>query len=350
MNLNIHRSKRLLLLIVVLGFFLHHSWALDNTPMVYSLPKTDFLVEVQTEKTTEKPGVFYKYSERYLGKSEVITKEKSTFKLKSITVKTRTSPDTRRTYNFLPYKNSEAVKLCVNNQGIICGVNLDMPLRKVVSENKSDNTVKSENSSTYENLLPLGEEFMMAGSEAKLAEGAAKQIYRLRERKLNLITGDVEHLPADGSTLKAMLTEMEKMEQSLTELFVGKSTTEINTQTLVVSPVAAMNNQLLFRLSALTGIVSTDDLSGTPYYISFIIGTMPTISSEVKQKADKDGLYYVIPAPTQLIISDGVKQLYSSQFLIPQLGKTIPISEQWYKRPQSKIELDEETGRLIKIE
>ncbi|HEY5591586.1 MAG TPA: DUF4831 family protein, partial [Paludibacter sp.] len=34
--------------------------------VVYALPKTELCIEVQTEKVTQKPGMFYRYSERYL--------------------------------------------------------------------------------------------------------------------------------------------------------------------------------------------------------------------------------------------------------------------------------------------
>ena len=44
----------------------------------------------------------------------------------------------------------------------------------------------------------FSEELLMAGSTAKQAEVAAKQIYRIRESRMNILTGDADNLPPDG--------------------------------------------------------------------------------------------------------------------------------------------------------
>src|SRR5664280_2595948 len=74
----------------------------DGEPaLVYALPKTEFLIEVQTEKVTQKPGMFYRYSERYLATNKIITTEKTTYSLKRISVKTLAVADPIRTYKFV---------------------------------------------------------------------------------------------------------------------------------------------------------------------------------------------------------------------------------------------------------
>ena len=70
--------------------------------LVYSLPKTELCIEIVTEKVTENPGVFYRYSERYLATDKVITEEKTSYKLKNISVKPRAIADPKRTYSFEP--------------------------------------------------------------------------------------------------------------------------------------------------------------------------------------------------------------------------------------------------------
>ena len=48
----------------------------------------------------------------------------------------------------------------------------------------------------------FSEELLMAGSTAKQAEVAAKQIYRVRESRLNILTGEADNLPPDGEAMK----------------------------------------------------------------------------------------------------------------------------------------------------
>jgi len=316
-----------------------------ESALVYSLPKTVFCIEVQTEKTTQKPGKFYRYSERYLATNKVITEEKSTYKLKNIVVKTRAVADPNRTYSIVPNGNLQTSRLSVNAQGILCGINT--PAEPETTPAKVCDAPKAE-TLNQDALLPLGEEYMMAGSEAKLAEGAAKQIYRIRESRMGLLTADVDKLPADGESLKSMLEGMNKLEKKLTELFIGQTNTEIETQTLYLTPTASVNNEVLFRLSALKGLVASDDLSGVPYYISVTPAEKATAGP--KSKSENGALYTVLPVSTQLSIGDGVSTIYSNQFFVPQFGKTISLPESLFKQAHLKVRVDQQTGRLLGIE
>lgn len=314
--------------------------------LVYSLPKTVFCVEIETEKISQKPGKFYRYSERYLATNKVITEEKTIYKIKNISVKTKAVADPGRTYFVTPSGNLQTSRLSVNADGLLRGVNLTPePQTSFV---KSIDTPKNENS-VLDALLPLGEEYMMAGSEAKLAEGAAKQIYRIRESRMGLLTADVEKMPADGESLKAMLEGMNKLEKKLTELFVGETTTETQTKMLYLTPTTMINNDVLFRFSALKGVVAADDLSGVPYYIS-LVPVEKVLTSGSKSKSESGALYTVIPLATQFTLGDGVNTIFSNQFLVSQFGKTVSLPESLFKQANIKVRVDVQTGRLLGVE
>lgn len=315
--------------------------------LVYSLPKTELCIEIVTEKVTEKPGIFYRYSERYLAINKVITEEKTSYKLKSISIKPRTVADPKRTYSFVPAKKTNQSHLLVDEKGILCGLNISLP-----KEEKKEINIRRTNpeAASSSDLLPLGEEYMMAGSEAKLAEGAAKQIYRIRESRLGILTADVEHLPQDGSSFKTVLDGLNKMENQLTELFVGKVTSEINTTTICFTPESSVSKEVLFRLSAFNGVVSKDDLSGKPFYISVSPATIPTAGADPKGKKEIAALYYALPASTIINISDGVSTLYNEVLDVPQLGKVIPLSDDFVEQPNIKLRFDTKTGRLLSVE
>ena len=66
----------------------------------------------------------------------------------------------------------------------------------------------------------------MAGSTARQAEVAAKQIYRIRESRLNILTGDADNLPPDGEAMKLVIQQLEEQEKALTNLFTGILTKE----------------------------------------------------------------------------------------------------------------------------
>jgi hypothetical protein len=313
--------------------------------LVYALPKTEFLIEVQTEKVTQKPGMFYRYSERYLATNKIVTDEKTTYRIKDIVVRTRPVADPSRFFAVKPTKNSALNNLTVTTDGLLCGINVTPPSK---SNKRQQSSIRNEDT-PVQTLLPLGEEYMMAGSEAKLAEGAAKQIYRIRESRLGLLTADVEKLPADGASFKTMLEGLNKMEQNLTELFVGKITTEVQTQILSFIPDVSVNKQVLFRLSALRGLVASDDLSGAPVFVS-ITPTNAAASVGVKDKGDKTGIYTVLPVSCQLLIEDGAKNIFSAEYAVPQFGQIIPFPEALLSQPKLKVHIDSQTGRLLGTE
>jgi hypothetical protein len=318
-----------------------------ESTLVYALPKTELCITVETEKTTQKPGQFYRYSGRYLATNKVITEEKTSYRLKSIQVTPRAIPDANRTYSYIPAGKSPVSHLSLTSKGILCGINVPTETEAITPE-AATLPVKANNQP--EALLPLGEEYMMAGSEAKLAEGAAKQIYRIRESRLGLLTADIDKLPADGDSFKSMLTGMNTVERELTELFVGKTTTETQIQTLYLTPESEVANSVLFRISALKGLVNADDLSGTPYYISIKPTEIKKTGANQKPKIEKDGIYYILPSPTLITIGDGINTVLSEQLSIPQFGITIPLSENILKQPTVKVQIDAQTGRLLRIE
>lgn len=317
-----------------------------QSTLVYALPKTELCIEIETERTTLKPGMFYQYSERYLATNKIITEEKTTYSIKRISLQTRALPDSSRTYNF-PLSKSHPIHISVNSQGILCGVNIT-PTTEITKESYT-NCIKSDCKQKAA-LLTLGEETMMAGSEAKLAEGAAKQIYHLRESRINLLTAELEHLPSDGSSFNAMLEGLNNKERELTELFIGKSTTDTQKQYLYLTPKTALNNQVLFRLSAQRGVVAADDLSGTPFYISVKPVSIASIAADPKAKKQELGLYTILPANTRITINDGNTSYFSEQFQIPQFGKTVPIDQDFLEQKDLKFRVDQQTGRLLGIE
>lgn len=325
----------------------HLSLSEREPAIVYSLPKTQFCIEVETEKVTRKPGMFYRYSERYLATNKVIKEENKNYRLKNIQIKTIAIPDASRTYSFNPTNIFQTSRLSVNSQGILCGVNV---VCEPEVESTSEINIPKKDSSGPAALLPLGEEYMMAGSEAKLAEGTAKQIYRIRESRLSLLTADIDKLPADGESFKLMLEGLNKKECELTELFVGKTTTETEIQKLYLTPTTSSTGQVLFRLSALKGIVTSDDLSGIPYYINIIPSVSKVSTTEQKLNSEKSDLFYILPVQTQVTITDGINTIYSNQFFIPQFGKTLSLPESLFKQTHIKVRIDSQTGRLLSIE
>ncbi len=319
----------------------------ENVPLfVYSLPQTQLCIDVKIEKVTQQPGEFYKYSERFLATKEVITEEKTTYVLKDIQIKTKTIADPNRTYSIKVGKKTPIKNICVNEKGILYGINIPKDGIPREAEQAAPDKAPAPEQANTSKVLPLTEEYMIASSVAKMAEGAAKQIYRIRESRINLLTGDVDQLPADGESFKTMLDGMNQMEKELTELFTGKTIVESQTHTIYLTPSKKVNDEVLFRISSMKGLVAANDLSGNPYYISIVPKTIPMQPQTEKGTAGID-LYSILPTTAQVTISDGKSDFLSEEIIAPQFGRIIPIPEVLFQK-NAEILIDNTTGRLLK--
>lgn len=320
-----------------------------TTPLVYSLPKTELCFDVEMIKTTQLPGIFYLYSQRYLSTDQVILEEKVNFKIKNIQLTTRTLPDEKRRFVVAVQGSSALNKIQVDESGILTGINI--PFQKNVPANNKE--IKKEiilKNTSGNGLLPLTQEYMLAGSTAKLAEGAAKQIYLIRESRLNLLTGETEQMPQDGDALKAMLEGLNQQEKELTELFTGSVTTEITHFQLTYAPEKSDDEEVLFRISTKRGLVDKDDLGGEPYYIYVNAEKLKLADPDPKAKVEVTGIYTVLPALTTVKVGNGIDVMLNKKLFIPQLGILIPIPEKVFKSSQIKAGVDRNTGRLLGFE
>lgn len=317
----------------------------EGSPVfVYALPKTLLCFDVEVEKITQTPGQFYQYSQRYLATTDVITEQKVSYRLKSINMHTKVIADPTRTFQ-MDMKTAVNYPI-VNNQGILCGVNVPLPEHKIVEKK----IIKSETSQPIAStLLPLGEEFMMAGSTAKLAEGAAKQIYRIRESRMMLLGGDMEAQPSDGKALNTMLEGLDRTEAELTSLFTGKTNIETKIHTITFIPDSVITNKVLFRLSAQRGLVDAGDLGGAPFYISIFADSIKLQARDPKSKPEQTSIFAVLPAKIKVKITDGSKIYLENELEVPQFGVVIPLSEKIFKLRNIKIQIDPNTGRLLSI-
>jgi len=312
--------------------------------LIYSLPKTELNIQICSERVTETPGDFYQYSERFLATSEVITAKKTSYRLKGITITPRVKPDENRTYKIIPDKKSLTRKITVNDAGILCGINV--PPVEITEHIQSYSS--EEPKSPEKKLLPLEEEYMMAGSVAKMAEGVAKQIYGIREGRVDLLAGEADSMPKDGESMKIMLEQMDQHEQELTQLFTGKTTVEPLINTLTYTPDKEKKAEVAFRFSSFNGLSSKEDLSGAPYYITVKYTPIETVPAGKKKKGEP--VYSVIPAKARIIIEDSSKVIFNEEMDIPQLGVLVPIPLDSMDKKAGKAMVSPETGRLLSVQ
>jgi hypothetical protein len=327
--------------------------------VTYFLPKTDLIVTAEISKIITQAGQYSKYASKYLGINDPIQENQTYYMLNKLTVSTKATPDENKSYLIVFKAKTTAPFVYLTEEGLICSINAEYedtalaPLSRL--EKKADATPKVDIHSV------LTEEYFQVGSVGKMAEVIARQIYRLRESRTDLLTGETENVPKDGVAMKLVLEQIELQEKALVEEFTGSKTVEKQTYEMVVSPMDEINKQILFRFSKRMGVVKPDDLSGVPVYMNLKKLKNPEPQSELtdpkesakiaKAKANRQGLIYNLPAKAFVEIVFDTKMLYSGEHLIAQFGETERLLPEIFedKKAPVKVYFYPETGSLKQV-
>ena len=318
----------------------------------YSLPKTMAEVRIEATQHTHQKGPYYLYAEKYLGVSDVITMDESFYEMTDVSISPVGIVNPEETY-LVKFSPDNPPSFYLTEDGRLLSINTepDLPLIDLVTGQKTSGT----------NEMPaytaLTEEQLAAGSTAKMAEMAAKQIYRIRESRINLVTGDVDQLPADGESFKIIMDQLNEQEKALTEMFIGTKQTKEIVEKLTIDPMEWTDKAILFRFSHYFGVVDTDDLSGTAYYLKANIteDLRPTseeqIEKNLKRRKKNKGVAYVIPGRMTLDVTSANKLVYRMETAIAQLGEIMQMPKETFnnKKEAAKAIFVPETGAILEL-
>ncbi|MDR1343971.1 MAG: DUF4831 family protein [Tannerellaceae bacterium] len=324
----------------------------NNYGITYSLPKTSIIIQAEVIKISAQAGPYYQYAEKYLGVKNAVEEDKTFYQLGKITLTGKGIPDADNTYIVEFKSGTTAPYAYLTEDGLLCSINAEYEtvrestsarLAPVVAESKDD--------------VPLFfEELMMAGSVAKQAEVAAKQIYRIRESRLNMLTGEADNLPPDGEAMKVIIQELDRQEKALTTLFTGSSSKETDYYDVTLVPYEDLEREVLFRFSDRLGIVDADDLSGAPVYIRLKTITSPLTTAEnLKDSGKKEkpmkGVIYNVPGKANIEIQMNRKPLYRGEILVAQFGYHENLAPSMFedRKKPVKVYLYPETGAIKQI-
>lgn len=312
--------------------------------IAYSLPKTVFVIEIEAVKTIKLVGPYYRFSERYLGTKDVITENNTTWAVKAVKIREKAIPDPAHRYLIKPDMASAASFVTLTPQGLLYGINVPLQASKKMVHPQHATVAPDL---TFSGAV-LNEEALQANSVAKMAELSAKQIYRLRDSRMNLLTGDNDKLP-DGKALELMLAGIDKSEKELTALFLGKTVEASAFLTYEVMPEKEMKSEVLFRLSNLGGVVSRDDLSGQPFYIN--VKDLSDRSFVARERSSQNGLYYRIPGQAEISIVDPQGNVISHKNVeVAQFGVLQSLPASIFNKSALKVRFNPETGSLLSVD
>lgn len=326
-----------------------YSPGVSTDGVVYYLPKTAFKIAVTATRTTVHPGDFHNYAQRMLRLNDAAHSEQTQWAIDRVQIVPFGMPDTAKVYLVTLKKNTSAPLCTLTDDGILLSINTqaDKPQPPVVEETNTRNSDKM-NSRDFFN-----QEILSAGSELKMAELTAAEIYNIRESRSELTKGEADYMPKDGEQLKLMLQKLDEQEKALMQLFKGYADTETKTWVLTYVPELGKEKELLARFSDQQGLVDKDNLSGAPLYIT--VTNKKTVTSGRTELTDKrlidKVVYYNVPSQADVEISFMDNTLIKGQMPIAQFGHEEYLTDDLFnRRATCHVWFNPVTGNIQKIE
>jgi hypothetical protein len=293
--------------------------------LIYSLPKTAVVVEVETRKIQETPGIYYPYSERYLGIANVCQTENTRYEIVGVRVTTKAIPDLQNTYIISTGKAKENPSIELTPEGFLRSIGGSEAPKMCPQKVEAISCSSDDYHSNEKSVVTL--EMQQATSTAKMAELAAAQLFNIRDTRINLLTMDLDKVPADGRSYEIVLSELNRMEKYYTELFTGKRVESTEKTTFEYDP-QKNGEEILFRFSQMKGIVDKTNLGGDPVFINLqkIVGTIADVA-KAASGSDKEecSIYYRIPGKALIKITNGSKELCNQEISVAQFGKVVTL-------------------------
>ena len=321
-----------------------------ESAQVYYSPRTTLVLEFRYIVENQERGQYADFAESLLGIKEYVKENATTYTLKHVCVGTSTSTDYSR-----PHKvSNEAgfpVLLTINDKGLLSGYNIPVAEQKQAPKKEktsSEPDVKSRIPGTK--AVPYPEEALKAANPRAQAFEVAKQIFHIRETRMYLLNGEVEHSPADGKAMELVLNELDRQEQALTELFIGKKSQKQEKKIVRVEP-SSESYQLFF--SDENGFTEWDNIDANMIEVKMICQqqTKQTVDPKAKKKAPAlTQIEYNVPGNCIVNVLYKGRSWASREVPVAQFGVDVALPKSMFTGKElPKITFSEKTGNIVTI-
>ena len=317
--------------------------------LTYSLPSTTITLDVEAVQEKFHAGPYAKYAEKYLG-IKARQKDETTFQLTSIRMTPLLEADQSRRYSVNVKKGEiDATFLKLSAAGLVSFSDAnfgDESIWRFPTEVKGDfsgkgvsSNLTSESTTLYKNAktesaysrVAVQQNMVVEKSTEQKAAETAEMILKLRQQRLQIVTGDTD-ATYSGEAMGAAIKEITRLEEEYMTLFVGYSNFQTQNMRFEVVPQAGLESQMYvaFRLSDAAGLVPADNLSGKPIIMEIVAQNFaePVLSADQLKNKKEAEAYYRIPAICTVKIMDGANLLLQSRMPIYQLGheSSLPVN------------------------
>lgn len=317
---------------------------LPQGAIVYSLPSTTIQFVAEAGHESFIAGPYARFAQKYLG---IQAREESGefYKLNSVEMTPYIEADytSNIALNLGSSKNASANFLQFISQGLIiwsdsnAGKEEKMRFPKMqdkasFASSMSTSNLTNEKSTLYKTVqtttglekVAVQQNQVVEKSLEKRAEESAALIFRLRAKRVDIITGETD-ATFSGEALKSAIDEINRLESDYLSLFIGKSSFDTQRMSFELVPAADNPKQIYiaFRISESLGLLPSNNLSGRPIVLELTTEGKIADNPLMDITNSKGRVLYRKPATMIAKLTDGQNLLLQSRIPIYQLGSIL---------------------------
>ena len=175
----------------------------------------------------------------------------------------------------------------------------------------------AEPQQTTQSMLSVDRMSASEKSVEAMAKDAADRIFAFRRSRYELVTGDFGD-GVYGAGLESALREMDKMERELLAMFYGTSLVTRSAERIIYPVNASQTTSVVARLSATSGIVEKDDLSG-----EIIMVIITPSQMEYPASAEKGKVAYRYANNAEVVVALGQQVMARRILPLYEFGQTV---------------------------
>ena len=318
--------------------------------LYYFLPRTVIRVDVVVTEKNILAGPYAEFTEEMLGIKGASVLDKYEWTLDSIGIIGFSEPDPSAIYA-VQIRNNEWLNsfLKLSKAGLLfepsaridssnnTSYRNDLMFTQIAEEYSMQSFVSESFDTLYKTILkdslyiklPVLKPKIAAKTMHERAKEASDVIFKIRQRKFELILSEDEAFPEE-KVLKHALGELQKLENSYLQLFTGKIVSKQRTVSYFYIPEldSVIKERELFYFSKQKGILNRLDENTEPIVLGIKTdGRADGVKSWLNSLPtdNKKLLIYRIPESANVSLKKSGQLIVSKKLLISQLGVAVPF-------------------------
>ena len=300
---------------------------------VYALPQTAFQIDVVVTQNREMKGIYSDYASKLLGLNNIVTQNRTTYALKSVSVTPITIPDEDFVYavELSPMQKKNHFLNKLYEQQVVAVGNVEYPTHDFANQpipdffryysdlaytEQENNYVETQIVDGVVRQVPASRVQKVTKTNEQKAQEAADMIDKIRKDRYALLAGEQE-VAYQPEALNRMVDELNELEKNYIGLFAGFTVCDEMHYEVVVMPgqsniTPAFSFSVANGFSAEVGSPSeTYYLSVSPQYSLEPVASFAGERAKGKKYVEPSGYRIRRPMPCDVTLNLGHEVVYS---------------------------------------